>query len=55
MIPENVGRRLWAEFHCACKIYGAAFVDMKVGSAKDGRCWHCTNTRTETHIHVNSW
>lgn len=41
MVPEYVGRRLGAELHSASEIYGAAFINMKVRSAKYGRRWHC--------------
>lgn len=41
MIPEDVGRRFGAELYSASEIYGAAFINVKVRSAKYGRRWHC--------------
>lgn len=41
MIPEDVGRRFGAELYSASEIYGAAFINVKVRSAKYGSRWHC--------------
>lgn len=41
MVPEYVGRRLGTELYSASEIYGAAFINVKVRSAKYGRRWHC--------------
>lgn len=41
MIPEDVGRRFGAELYSASEIYCAAFINVKVRSAKYGRRWHC--------------
>lgn len=41
MIPEDVSRRLGAEFNDACEVYGAALVHIQIGSAQNRSCGHC--------------